>query len=202
MTIYILFIIFKSNILYTFSYFIFMATYKTWTPTLQPDPEKPRPRKSWTLKNLDPDKPGPRKTWNQKNVNPEKPGPWKTWSQKCLDPEKHGINIGLKNMSYCRELCFIKTIRSVIYCLTVEWSFPYVQPFRTFFGVHVFQDSGFFGFKFFRVQIFLSPGARFRSSPYLYFSKFDLKSVNLEFLLFLKSPNEHCIQYLAIDFSL
>ena len=47
MTIYILFIISKSNILYTFSYFIFMATYKTWTPTLDPN-----------LKNLDPEKAG------------------------------------------------------------------------------------------------------------------------------------------------
>ena len=52
-----------------------MATYKTWTPTLDPNPEKSRPRKSWSLKNLDPDKPGPRKTWIQKNLNPKKLGP-------------------------------------------------------------------------------------------------------------------------------
>ena len=26
-----------------------------------------------------------------------------TWTQKNLDPEKHGINMGLKNMSACRE---------------------------------------------------------------------------------------------------
>ena len=31
------------------------------------------------------------------------PGAWKTWTQKNLDPEKHGINMGLKNMSACRE---------------------------------------------------------------------------------------------------
>ena len=27
--------------------------------TLDPDPEKPGPRKTWTLKKLDPEKPGP-----------------------------------------------------------------------------------------------------------------------------------------------
>ena len=37
-----------------------MATSKTWTQTLDPDPEKPRSRKTWTLKhrtlkNLDPE---------------------------------------------------------------------------------------------------------------------------------------------------
>ena len=35
------------------------ATSKTWTQTLDPDPEKPGPRKTWTQKNLDPEKPGP-----------------------------------------------------------------------------------------------------------------------------------------------
>ena len=35
------------------------ATSKTWTGTLDPDPEKPGPPKTWTLKNLDPEKPGP-----------------------------------------------------------------------------------------------------------------------------------------------
>ena len=35
------------------------ATSKTWTGTLDPDPEKPGPSKTWTLKNLDPEKPGP-----------------------------------------------------------------------------------------------------------------------------------------------
>ena len=59
------------------------AISKTWTQTLDPNPEKPGPRKTWTQKNLDPGKPGPRKTWTLKN----------------MDPEKHGINIGLKNMS-------------------------------------------------------------------------------------------------------
>ena len=45
----------------------------------------------------------------------------KTWSRTLdPDPEKHGINIVLKNMSDFRELCFIKTIRNVIYCLKVR----------------------------------------------------------------------------------
>ena len=35
-----------------------MATSKTWTRTLDPDPEKPGPRKTLTLKNLDPEKRG------------------------------------------------------------------------------------------------------------------------------------------------
>ena len=35
------------------------TTSKTWTRTLDPDPEKPGPRKTWNLKNLDPEKPGP-----------------------------------------------------------------------------------------------------------------------------------------------
>ena len=35
------------------------ATSKTWIKTLDLDPEKPGPRKTWTLKNLDPKKPGP-----------------------------------------------------------------------------------------------------------------------------------------------
>ena len=46
--------------------------------------------------------------------------PLKPRTLKHLDPEKHGINIGLKNMSDFRELCFIKTMRSVIYCLKVR----------------------------------------------------------------------------------
>ena len=46
----------------------------------------------------------------------------KTWTRtlKNLDPEKPGKNIGLKNMSDFRELCFIKTMRNVIYCLKVR----------------------------------------------------------------------------------
>ena len=48
------------------------ATSKTWTRTLDPDPEKPGPRKTWTLKNLDSEKPGPWKTWTLKNLDPEK----------------------------------------------------------------------------------------------------------------------------------
>ena len=39
---------------------------------------------------------------------------------KNLDPEKPGINIGLKNISDFRELCFTKTIRNVSYCLKVH----------------------------------------------------------------------------------
>ena len=54
--------------------------------------------------NLDPD-PGPR--------------PW-TRTLKNLDPEKPGINLGLKNMSDFWKLCFIKTMRNVIYCLKVR----------------------------------------------------------------------------------
>ena len=82
------------------------ATSKTWTWILDPDPEKPGPN---------PEKPGP-----TKNLNPEQPGPWKTWTLKNLDPEKHGTNIGLKYMSDFRELCFINTMRNVIYCLKVR----------------------------------------------------------------------------------
>ena len=39
--------------------YVLMATSKTWTQTLDLDPEKSGPRKTWTLKNLDPKKPGP-----------------------------------------------------------------------------------------------------------------------------------------------
>ena len=35
------------------------ATSKTWTQTLDPDPEKPGLRKTWSMKNLDSEKPGP-----------------------------------------------------------------------------------------------------------------------------------------------
>ena len=55
-----------------------------------------------------------------KSLDPEKPGPRKNWTLKNLGPEKHGINIGLKNMSDFRDLCFIKTMRHVIYCLKVR----------------------------------------------------------------------------------
>ena len=33
-----------------------LATSKIWTQTLDPDPENPGPRKTWTQKNLDPEK--------------------------------------------------------------------------------------------------------------------------------------------------
>ena len=36
------------------------------------------------------------------------------------DPEKPETNIGLKNMSDFRELCFTNTIRHVSYCLKVR----------------------------------------------------------------------------------
>ena len=53
------------------------------------------------------------------------PGPWnrtrtRTRTLKNLDPEKPGVNIGLKNMSDFRELCFIKTIRNMSYGLKVR----------------------------------------------------------------------------------
>ena len=54
-----------------------------------------------------------------KNLDPEEPGHRKAWTLKNLDPEKHGINMGLKNMSFFRELRFIKTMRNVIYHLKV-----------------------------------------------------------------------------------
>ena len=46
----------------------------------------------------------------------------KTWTRtlKNRDPEKPGISIGLKNMSDFRELCFIKIIHNVSYCLKVR----------------------------------------------------------------------------------
>ena len=46
------------------------------------------------------------------------PGPW-TQTLENLDPEKPGINIGLKNMSDFRGLCFTKTKHNVSYCLKV-----------------------------------------------------------------------------------
>ena len=61
-----------------------MVTSKTWTRTLDLDPEKPRPLKRWNL-----------------------------------DPQKH-VRDGIKNMSGFRELCFVKTMRSVICSLKVH----------------------------------------------------------------------------------
>ena len=71
------------------------------------------------MKNLDPEKPEPKKTWTQKNMDPKKPGPRETQTIKNLDPEKHGTNIGLKNIFDFRELCFMNTMRNVVYCLKV-----------------------------------------------------------------------------------
>ena len=64
-----------------------LPTSKTWTRTLDPGSGP------WTLDS--------------------EPGPWTL----DPDPEKPGINIGLKNISDFRELCFTKTIRKVSYCL-------------------------------------------------------------------------------------
>ena len=67
------------------------ATSKTWTRTLDPDPKKPGPWKTCTLK-----KPVLWKTWTLKNMHPN-------WTLKNIDAEKHRINMGLKNMSYFRS---------------------------------------------------------------------------------------------------
>ena len=48
---------------------------------------KPRARPWTRTLDLDPEKPGPKKTWTQKNLHPENPGPRKTWTLKILDPE-------------------------------------------------------------------------------------------------------------------
>ena len=84
---------------------LYRTTSKTWTPT---------------LKNLDPEKPWPWIIWTMNNLDPEKPGSWISWTLKNLDSEKHGINMGLKNMSGFRELCFKKTMCNVIYCLSSQ----------------------------------------------------------------------------------
>ena len=74
-----------------------MATSKTRNWTLDLDPEKPGPRKIYTLKNLGSEKPGPWKTW-----------PWKTWTLK---------NMGfLKNGADFKELCFIKIMHNLFFC--------------------------------------------------------------------------------------
>ena len=54
------------------------ATSKTWTRSLDSDPEKRGPRKNWTRKSLDPE-----------NLNSEKRGPRKTWILKNVDPKIH-----------------------------------------------------------------------------------------------------------------
>ena len=46
------------SFLYYLERWYFLATSKTWDRTLDPDPEKPGPSKTWTLKNLDPEKHG------------------------------------------------------------------------------------------------------------------------------------------------
>ena len=97
-------LIFASKLLAVHNNAVVTATSKTWTRTLDLDPGPgPGPWTRTRTRTLDPD--------------PEKPGPWKTWTLKNIDPEKPGINIGLKNMSDFRELCFPKTIRNVSYCL-------------------------------------------------------------------------------------
>ena len=57
------------------------------------------------------------KTWTLNKLDPEKPGIRQKWTLKNMDSEKHGINMGLKNMSDFRELCFKNIIRNVICCL-------------------------------------------------------------------------------------
>ena len=59
-----------------------MATSKSWSQTLEPDPVKPGPWKSSTLKNLDSEKAGPWKSSTLKNLDSEKAGPWKSWTWK------------------------------------------------------------------------------------------------------------------------
>ena len=60
------------------------------------------------------------KTWTRtwtRTLDPD-PGLWNRTLDP--DPEKSGINIGLKNMSDYRKLCFTKTIRNLSYCLKVR----------------------------------------------------------------------------------
>ena len=59
-----------------------LATSKTWTRILGPDPEKPGPWKTWAQKNLDPEKTGPTKTWTLKSLDSKK-------RKKQLDVESH-----------------------------------------------------------------------------------------------------------------
>ena len=59
-----------------------MATSKSWPRILEPDPEKPGPWKSWTLKHLDSEKAGPWKSWT-----------WKSWTLKNLDHEQRGTQL-------------------------------------------------------------------------------------------------------------
>ena len=44
------------------------ASSKTWSQTLDPNPEKSGPRKTWTLKYLDQKEPAPPKSWILKNM--------------------------------------------------------------------------------------------------------------------------------------
>ena len=75
----------KTSQMEWFVKYLTAATSKTWTGTLDPDPEKPGPSKTWILKNLDPEKPGPWKTWTLKNLDPKKPGSWKAWILKNME---------------------------------------------------------------------------------------------------------------------
>ena len=65
-----------------------LATSKTWVQTLDPGPEKPGPRKTWTLKNLDPENPGLRKTRTLKNLDYEKRGKQLDAKKKRLEDHK------------------------------------------------------------------------------------------------------------------
>ena len=55
-----------------------------------------------------------------RTLDPEKAGRRKTWTLRNMDPEKHEINMGLKDLSDFRQLCFMKTLRNVICCLKVH----------------------------------------------------------------------------------
>ena len=56
---------------------------RPWIRTLDPEPEKPEPWKTWTLKNLDPEKSGLWKTRTMKNTG-------NSWMQKKII-RPHGI---------------------------------------------------------------------------------------------------------------
>ena len=59
------------------------------------------------------------KTWTW-TLDPhlEKSGPRKTWTLKNMDPEKHGMNMGLKYVTFFTT--FYKDYRNVICCLKLR----------------------------------------------------------------------------------
>ena len=84
---------------------------------------------------MDPDleKSGPRawKNWTPKNLDPETAGLWKTWILKNM--KKYMTKIYIPEF---RELCLIKTIRNLIYCLKV------FQAINVKFSKYQKQSSG------------------------------------------------------------